>query len=324
MARLLTRLIRGAVPALALILLAPAAQADTFPSKQTRIVVPYTAGGGTDTLTRLFAQKLQENWSQPVIVENRAGASGILGSETIARSAPDGYNLLMTVAAHVINPSTTLKMPYDALADFTPITLVAASPWVIVVNPDVPATNVRELIALAKANPRKLAFGSADPSSHLAGEQFKAMAGVDMLHVAYKGAAPAVTDLMGGHIQVSFVSVLTAKTYYKSGKIRVLGVAGRNRSPALPDVPTVTESGLPGYVTGAWYGLYGPAGLPAAIAEQIHAEVARIAAQPDVKERLHQLGAEPVASTPAEFAAFTREEYDKFAQIVKAAGIKPN
>jgi tripartite-type tricarboxylate transporter receptor subunit TctC len=145
-----------------------------------------------------------------------------------------------------------------------------------------------------------------------------------MLHVAYKGAAPAVTDLMGGHIQVSFVSVLTAKTYYKSGKIRVLGVAGRNRSPALPDVPTVTESGLPGYVTGAWYGLYGPAGLPAAIAEQIHAEVARIAAQPDVKERLHQLGAEPVASTPAEFAAFTREEYDKFAQIVKAAGIKPN
>ena len=203
------------------------------------------------------------------------------------------------------------------------MTLVSASPWVVVVNPSVPANNIRELIALAKSQPGKLSFGSSEPSSRLAGEQFKAQAGVDLLHVPYKGGSQIMTDLLGGHIQVGFTSVLTVLQHYKSGKLRVLGVGGKNRSPSMPDIPTVIEAGLPGYETSAWYGLYAPPGTPPDIANKIQREIARIARLPEVRERLTQLGAEPVANTPEEFAAFTRSEYAKFEKLVKEAGMKP-
>jgi tripartite-type tricarboxylate transporter receptor subunit TctC len=309
---------------LALALLVPAAQAQTFPNKSIRIMVPYATGGGTDILARLFAQKLTEAWGQSVVVENRPGGDGIIGSEVIARSPPDGYNLVLVVAAHVINPSLKKNMPFDIFKDFTPITEVAASPWVVVVSPNVPAKSIKELIALAKAQPGKLSFGSSEPSSRLAGEQFKEQAAVDLLHVPYKGGSQIMTDLLGGHIQVGFTSVLTVLQHYKSGKLVVLGVGGKNRSPSMPDIPTVVEAGLPGYETSAWYGLYGPAGMPRDVVDKVQKEIARISAQPDVRERLLQLGAEPVANTPAEFAAFTQAEYDKFVKIIKKAGIQPD
>jgi tripartite-type tricarboxylate transporter receptor subunit TctC len=309
---------------LALALLVPAAHAQPFPSKPVRLMVPYATGGGTDILARLFAQKLTESWGQSVIVENRPGGDGIIGSEVVAKSPPDGYNVMLVVAAHVINPSLKKNMPFDVLKDFTPITELAASPWVVVVSPNVPAKSIKELIALAKAQPGKLTFGSSEPSSRLAGEQFKEQAGVDLLHIPYKGGSQIMTDLLGGHIQVGFTSVLTVLQHYKSGKLIVLGVGGKNRSPSMPDVPTVVEAGLPGYETSAWYGLYGPAGMPKDIVDKFQKEIARISVQPDVRERLLQLGAEPVASTPADFAAFTQAEYAKFANIIKKAGIQPD
>ena len=299
------------------------AQAQTYPSKAVRIVVPYAAGGGTDILARLFAQKLTEAWGQSVVVDNRPGADGVIGSEAVMNTAPDGHNLVLVVAAHVINPFVKVKVPFDVLKDFTPVTLVAASPWVVVVNPAVQANNIRELIALAKAQPGKLSFGSSEPSSRLAGEQFKQQAGVNLLHVPYKGGSQIMTDLLGGHIQVGFTSVLTVLQHYKSGKLRVLGVGGKARSPSMPDIPTVIEGGLPGYETSAWYGMYGPPGMPAEVTNRIQREIARIVKLPDVAERLTQLGAQAVANTPEEFAAFTKSEYAKFGKLVKDAGMQP-
>ena len=316
-----TLLCRLAMLACALTM-APAG-AQQYPTKPVRIMVPYAPGGGTDILARLFAQRLTEAWGQSVVVENRPGADGVIGSEVIANSPPDGHNLVLVVAAHLINPFVKARLPFDVVKDFTPVTLVSVSPWVVVVNPTVPANNIRELIALAKSQPGKLVFVSSEPSSRLAGEQFKVQAGVDLLHVAYKGGSQIMTDLLGGHIQVGFTSVLTVLQHYKSGKLRVLGVGGRNRSPSMPDIPTVIEGGLPGYETSAWYGLYAPSATPADVVNKIQREIARIARLPDVRERLTQLGAEPVANTPEEFAAFGRSEYAKFERLVREAGMKP-
>ncbi|HET9577316.1 MAG TPA: tripartite tricarboxylate transporter substrate binding protein [Usitatibacter sp.] len=308
--------------AIALAAIAPFAAADVYPAKTVRIIVPYAAGGGTDILARLFAQKLTERWGQTVIVENRPGGDGIIGSEAVAKAPADGYNLVLVVGAHVINPSLKSNMPYDVIRDFAPVTLVAASPWVVVVNPAVPAKNIRELIAVAKANPGQLSFGSSEPSSRLAGEQFKSLSGTELLHVPYKGGSQIMNDMLGGHVQVGFTSVLTVLQHYKSGKLRVLGVSGTARSPNMPDIPTVIEAGLPGYDPMAWYGLYAPRGTPKEVTEKIQREVASIAALPDVKERLVELGAQPVASTPEQFTRFTVAEYTKFAKIIKDAGIK--
>jgi tripartite-type tricarboxylate transporter receptor subunit TctC len=207
--------------------------------------------------------------------------------------------------------------------DFAPVTLVAASPWVVVVNPAVPANNIRELIALAKAQPGKLSFGSSEPSSRLAGEQFKVQAGVNLLHVPYKGGSQIMVDLLGGHIQVGFTSVLTVLQHYKSGKLRVLGVGGRNRSPSMPDIPTVVEGGLAGYETSAWYGMYAAPHTPPEVVNKIQREISRITKLPEVREKLLQLGAEPVANTPDEFVAFGKSEYAKFGRLVKEAGMQP-
>ena len=303
--------------------LATVAHAQPYPNKQVRVMVPYAPGGGTDILARLFAQKLTDAWGQSVVVENRPGADGVIGSEVIARETPDGYHVMLVVAAHVINPFVKSRLPFDVIRDFAPVTLVAASPWVVVVNPAVPANNIRELIALAKARPGKLSFGSSEPSSRLAGEQFKVQAGVDLLHVPYKGGSQIMVDLLGGHIQVGFTSVLTVLQHYKSGKLRVLGVGGRVRSPSMPDIPTVIEGGLAGYETSAWYGMYAPPGTPAEVVNKIQREIARIVKLPDVSERLIQLGALPVANTPEEFLAFTRAEHAKYGKLVKDAGMQP-
>ncbi len=315
-------LMKSLLIAMALALVAPFASAQSFPTKAVRIIVPYAPGGGTDILARLFAQKLGEKWGQTVVVENKPGADGIIGSEIVASGPGDGYNLMLVVAAHVINPSLKSKMPFDVLKDFTPVSQVAFSPWVVVVNPGVPVKDIKELIAYAKANPGKLTFGSSEPSSRLAGEQFKSMANVDLVHVPYKGGSQIMTDMLGGHVQVGFTSVLTVLQHYKTGKLRVLGVGGSVRSPNMPDIPTVSEAGLPGYDPVAWYGMYGGKNMPKELTAKIQQDVAAIAAQPEVKARLIELGALPVASTPEEFAKFTQAEHDKFAKLIKAAGIK--
>ena len=294
-----------------------------FPSKPVRIIVPYTPGGGTDIISRQLASKMQEAWGQQVLVENRPGANGILGTEVMVRSAPDGHTVAMVVGAHVVNALLQSKMPFDPIGDTVAVSLVATSPWVIGVYPGVPAQNLREFIAYAKANPGKLRFGSSESSSRLAGEQFKQVAGVDLVHVPYKGGAQIVQDMLGGHIEVGFTSVLTFLAHHKSGRLRILAVGGRSRAGAMPDVPTAAEAGLPGYETYVWYGMYAPKGTPREIVSRIQQEIARIVRLSDSAERLAALGADAVANTPEEFAAFTRSEYEKFAKLVKLAGIQP-
>jgi tripartite-type tricarboxylate transporter receptor subunit TctC len=308
--------------AFAAVLFAATAHAQ-FPSKAVRIMVPYAPGGGTDIISRQIAQKLGEAWGQSVFVENRAGANGISGTEIVLRSPPDGHNVVVVVAAHVINASLQTKMPFDPVADVAPVTLIARSPWVVVMTPSVPARDLQEFVAYAKANPGKLRFGSSEPSSRLAGEQFKQLAGIDLQHVPYKGGSQIMTDMLGGHIESGFTSTLTVLQHYKSGKLKVLAVAGKVRHPSMPDVPTAIESGYPEYETYAWYGMYAPKGTPREVVARIQQEIARIVRLPDMQERLNQFGAEPIASTPDDFAAFTRAEHDKFAKLVRQAGIQP-
>ncbi len=300
-----------------------AVHAQPFPTKPVRIVVPYSPGGGTDIISRQLALKLGEAWGQSVFVENRPGANGVIGTEAVLKSPADGHTLVVVVAAHVINPSLLAKMPFDAIGDVAAVTLIATSPWVVVATPGVPAKTLREFVAYAKANPGKVKFGSSEPSSRLAGEQFKALAGVELLHVPYKGGAQIMTDMLGGHIEAGFTSVLTVLPHYKSGKLNVLAVAGKSRHASLPDVPTAIEGGVAGYETYAWYGMYAPKGTPPEVVARIQQEIARIVRLPDTRERLSQLGAEPIASSPEEFAVFTRAEYEKYAKLVKQAGIQP-
>ena len=305
-------------------LVAVAAHAQTvFPTKSVRIVVPYAPGGGTDIISRQIAQKLGEAWGQNVFVENRPGANGISGTDVVLKSAPDGHNLVVVVAAHVINSSLQTKMPYDPVTDVAPVTLIARSPWVIVTIPTLPAKTLREFVAYAKANPGKLRFGSSEPSSRLAGEQFKQLAGINLEHIPYKGGSQIMTDMLGGQIETGFTSTLTVLQHYKSGKLKVLAVAGKARHPSMPDIPTAVEAGYPEYETYAWYGMYAPKGTPKEIVARIQQEIARVVKRPDTEERLGQFGAEPIASTPEDFAAFTKAESEKFARLIKAAGIQP-
>ena len=299
------------------------AGAQGFPNKPVRIVVPYAPGGGTDIIARQVAQKLAEAWGQTVVVEKRPGANGITGTDVVLKSPPDGHNLVVVVAAHVINPSLQAKMPFDPVADAAAVTLIARSPWVIVVTPSVPAKTLGEFVAYAKANPGKLRFGSSEPSSRLAGEQFKQQAGIDLEHIPYKGGSQIMTDMLGGQIESGFTSTLTVLQHYKSGKLKVLAVAGKARHPSMPDVPSAVEAGYPDYQTYAWYGMYAPKGTPREVVARIQQDIAKVVRLPDVQERLNQFGSEPIASTPEDFAAFTRAESEKFAKLIKAAGIQP-
>ncbi len=301
------------------------AQRTAYPARPVRLVVPFPAGGTTDILARAVGQKLSEAWEQPVIVDNRPGAAGNIGSELVARSAPDGYTLLMgTVGTHAINASLYAKMPYDNVKDFVPVILVAGVPNVLVVNPALPANSVQELIAYAKANPGKLNFASSGSgtSIHLSGELFKTMTGVQMTHVPYKGSAPALQDLAGGQVQLMFDNLPSALALIKAGKLRALAVTSTTRAAAIPDVPTVAESGLPGFEASSWFGILAPAGTPAPIVAKINADVAKWLASAEGKEKLLSQGANAAGGTPEDFAKHIQAETVKWAKVVKESGAK--
>jgi tripartite-type tricarboxylate transporter receptor subunit TctC len=312
--------------ALALTLACASASAEGYPDRPIRLVVPYPPGGPLDITARAIGQKLTEAWKQPVVVDNRAGAGGNIGADLVAKSAPDGYTLLMgAVATHAINPSLYSKIPYDPIRDFAPVALVAQVPNILVVNPAVPATTVRELIDLARAKPDYLNFasGSTGSTGHLAGELFKTVAGVHMVHIPYKGAAPAMADLLAGQVQVMFDNLASALPNVKAGRLRALAVTTLARSPAVPDLPTIAESGLPGFDLTTWFGLLVPAGTPPEIVAKLNAEIVRALNSKDMRERLEKMGAEPPANnTPEHFAAFIRSEATRYAKVVKDSGAR--
>ena len=310
---------------LALACCASNAWAQAYPAKPIKFVVPYPAGGPLDAVARLLGQKIAESVRQPVIVENKPGAGGNIGADVVAKSPPDGYTILMgAVATHAINPTLYATMPYDAVKDFIPVTQVASTPNVLVVNPSVPATNVREFIAYAKANPGKLNFGSGSTGSagHLAGELFKAMAGVEMTHVPYKGAAPAMNDLIGGQIQLMFDNLASSLGQVRAGRVRALAITTAKRTALAPELPTIAESGLPGFDINTWFGVFVPAGTPREVVDRLYAEFTRALAAPDVREKMLSLGAEPVGSRPEEFAAYIRRESEKYARVIRASGAR--
>ncbi|MFO1323093.1 MAG: tripartite tricarboxylate transporter substrate binding protein [Burkholderiales bacterium] len=300
------------------------AAAQGYPTKPVKIVVPFTAGSATDILARTIGQKLGEAWGQPVIVENRPGAGGTIGANVVAHSAPDGYTLLVHSAAQAVNPAIYPSLGYDTVKDFTEVATLGGQPNVLVVAPAAGYKSVADLIADAKKRPGALNFGSAGIGSgtHINGEKFKLAAGIDVVHIPYKGTPEAITDTMAGRVTYFFAPVSSALPNIREGKLVALGVSTAKRSSALPDVPTIAESGLPGFDYNLWIGMYAPAGTPPDIVAKINADVARMLATPDVKERLAALGAEPMVMTPAEFRKFMRDEIDDSAKVVKAANIK--
>ena len=301
------------------------AVAQTYPSKPVRMIVPYPPGGGNDTLGRLFAAKLTERTGQQFVVENRPGAGAMLGTEAAAKSPPDGYTILLSsIATHALSPNLYARVPYDPVRDFAPITLLGIAPTVLVVPADLPARNLQELIALAKAKPGSLAYASGGNGTppHVNAEVFKAVAGVDLLHVAYKGGGPALVDLMAGRVQVMLDTAASAMPHVRSGKLRAIALSSPKRSAELPDLPTFAEAGLPQYDTNAWYSMHAPAGTPAEIVRRLNTELVTILKDPDIIARFKQLTTDPVGNSPEEFAAFVRAELDKYARVIKAAGIK--
>jgi len=291
----------------------------SYPQKAVRLIVPYPAGGPADLLGRIVAQKLTDVWHQQVVVDNRGGANTIIAMDLAAKAPADGYTLVMGTTAMAINPGLMPKLSYDGVRDFAPISNLVYSSFMLVVHPSTAAHSVKELIALAKAHPGALVFGSGGPGSptHLSGELFKAMARVDMVHVPYKGMAPALSDLLGGQISLLFSDPLVALPHVKSGKLRALGVTSVKRFPAAPEVPTIAESGMPGYESGIWYGLLAPAGTPRAVVDKVHDEVVRLMAQPDVQQRMAGVGALVIADTPEHFAATIRTDTQKWTRVAK-------
>jgi tripartite-type tricarboxylate transporter receptor subunit TctC len=315
---------RSILAALAALLPAVVA-AQAYPSGPVRIINPFTAGGPVDLLARAVGQKLNEAWGQPVIVEARAGAAGNIGIEYVARQPADGYTLLVLPTGNaVVNPHLYAKLPYDTFRDFAPVTLLATVENALVVHPGVAAKSVPELVALAKASPGKLTFASPGVGSqaHIAGEMLKSMAGVDMVHVPYKGMAPAMNDLLGGQVTFMFLSTSSALKQVQAGKLRALGVASLKRSPAAPDLPTIAEQGFPGFEAVSWYALMAPAGTPADVVEKIAAESTRALRDASVRERLLGLGADPVGGSPADLAAMLKRENARWGDIIRKAGIR--
>jgi tripartite-type tricarboxylate transporter receptor subunit TctC len=301
------------------------AHAQAWPSKPIKWVVPFAPGGTTDILARTVGEKLAVALGVPVVVENKPGAGGGVGAEIVAKSPPDGYTIMGgTISTHAINASLYAKLPYDPVKDFEPITLIARLPNMLVVNPAVPANNVKELIALLKANPDKYTFASSGngTSQHLSGELFKTMAGVEMQHVPYKGSPPALQDVVGGQVTMTFDNITTAWPLAKAGKLRALAVTTTKRSAIAPDVPTLAESGLPGFEVGSWQGVFAPAGTPKEIVRRLNAEIVKILGMPDVREKLTALGAEPVGNSPDEFSAMVKAEVVKWSEVVKKSGAK--
>ncbi|MFN9093666.1 MAG: Bug family tripartite tricarboxylate transporter substrate binding protein [Alphaproteobacteria bacterium] len=318
------RITRRAAIAGALLPFAARAQAPEWPSRPVRFIVPYPPGGPTDIMGRIVAQAVQGPLGQPFVVENRAGANGLIGSEQAARAAPDGSTFLVNASAHVIVPHLTPNMPIDVLADFAPVTNIAAVPLWLVVNPALPVRSVAEFIAYARANPGKIAYASSSQGGapHLAGELFKLMTGTDLVHVPYRGSGPAGQDLIAGTVQAMFDSVPASAGAVRDGRLRALGVTTRNRIAPFPDLPTIAEAGVPGYEISTWYGIWAPARTPPAIIARLQQAVASAARNPETRARFDALGAEPVADSPEDYARFVRAEFDRWGKLVRDARIK--
>jgi tripartite-type tricarboxylate transporter receptor subunit TctC len=296
-----------------------------YPAKPVRIVVPSSAGGGTDITARIIAPKLAERLGQQVVIDNRPGAGTMIGMELAAKAPPDGYTLLVAPSTLAINSAMYKKVPYDPVRDFAPITQLIAAPNMLVVHPSVPARTVKELISFARARPGQLNYASAGPGTnpHLSMELFLNMTGTRMVHIPYKGLAPGIIDLLAGHVSVAVATMLTGLPHVRSGRLRCLGTTGEKRASVLPDAPTVSEAGVPGYEASQWYGFLAQAQTPKEIVSRLHGETIRILQAPDMKERLGADGTEPVGNTPEEFARYIREELVKWAKVAKAAGIRP-
>lgn len=304
-------------------LLPSLAIAQNYPLRPVRTIVPFAPGGGADIVARGILPRLGESMGQQFVIDNRPGGGTLIGAELAARSAPDGYTLFIGITGTMaINPSIYRKLPYDPVRDFAPITMMANGPNVLVVHPSLPARSVKELIALARSRPGQMSYGSSGigGAPHLAGELFKSMARVDMIHVPYKGAAPATTDLLAGHIQIMFAGMGAALPYIQAGKLRALAVAGEARSPALPDAPTIGEF-LKGFAAATWFGLFAPAGTPKEVITLLHREIGRATAREDVRKQLLSLGYEPATSTPDQLGQYVKDEIAKWAGVIKAAGI---
>lgn len=299
--------------------------ADAYPSRAIRMVVPFAPGGGSDIVARLLSPKMTEALGQSIVVENRAGASANLGAAVVAKAAPDGYTLLLANANFTINPSLFKSLPFDTVKEFAPVALIANVTNVLAVHPSIPAKSVKELIAFARAHPGQLNFASPGngTSSHLAGELFRQVAKIDVMHIPYKGATPAITDLIAGQVSFTIASMLSVLPYAKQGRLRLLAVTTAKRSAALPDLPTIAESGLPGFEVANWFGVIATGGTPRAIIGRLNAELLRIARVPDMAEKLAAQGADPATGTPEEFGRFIQDEIKKWAVVVRGAGIQP-
>ncbi|MGZ5162356.1 MAG: tripartite tricarboxylate transporter substrate binding protein [Burkholderiales bacterium] len=304
--------------------LAATASAQSYPDHPVRVVVPFPAAGGTDILARLLVQRMAERLGANFVIDNRAGAGGTIGTEIVAKATPDGYTILVASSSHTINPSVYKKIGYDPARDFAPVTLIASGPGLLVVHPSVPAKNVKELIALAKSRPGQLIYASAGNGTppHLAAELFKSMAGVDLVHIPYKGNVPAFVDLLSGAVSLSFPTITSGLPQVRSGKLRALGVTSKERSTVVPDVPTIAESGLPGYEATTWYGMLAPAKTRTLIITKLHDQMIEVLKLPDIREKLLAQGLEPVGNRPDQFAAIISMELVKWSKVVAAAGVK--
>lgn len=318
------RLAAAALATLSVAAMPLAAQAQAFPTQTVKIVVPFPAGGTTDILARQLAKELGERWGNTVIVDNRAGASGTIFSEQLARMPADGHTLMLTATHHVINPGLYKNLKYDTRTDFTPIAQVAAVPNVLVVHPSFPPKSVQEMVAYAKANQGKVNFGSSGTggANHLSGELFKSMAGVDMIHIPYKGAAPALNDLLGGQIPVMFDSVPGVLQHIQSGKLRALGVTTLKRSAALPDVPTIDEAGIKGFEATSWFGLYAPGRMEPKLRDKLAGDVRAVLQSAGIRAQFAALGAEPGTMSQAQFASFVDAELAKWGKVISDASVK--
>ncbi len=316
--------IRLAVAALGFCTMVSIAGAADYPARSIRYIVPQGAGGSSDTLARLVTQKLSESLGQQVVTDNRPGATGNIGTEIAARAAPDGYTLLQVATSLATNPALSVKMPFDPIRDFAPITLLSQSPNLWIVHPSLPARNMRELVALAKSRPGEINYSSSGTGSsqHLAGELLKSLAHIDIVHIPYKGSPPALIDLLGGRVVLMCSTIAPAMPLVKSGKLRALAVTSLKRSAAAPEIPTVAESGLPGYEATAWQGVLAPAGTPREIILKLNTEIVRIVNSPDVRRQLGEQGYEPAGTSPEQFAEYIKTEITKWTRVIKAAGLR--
>jgi tripartite-type tricarboxylate transporter receptor subunit TctC len=310
---------------LSLAALATAAEpAAPYPVKPVRLIIPYPAGGGNDIMGRAVAERLSERLGQQVVIDNRGGASTVIGAEIAARAPKDGYTLMLAPNTTLaIIPNMRTNLPYDPIKDYEPISLVSASPYLLLVNPGFPVVNVKELIALAKSKPGQINYASPGhgTSNHLAAELFKTMTGADLIHVPYKGTAQAVTDLLGGHVSVMFAATAAVRPYVITGRLRALGISTAKRNPAVPDIPTIAESGVPGYHAASWVGMVAPRGTPRPVTEKLNAALAAVIGEADLRQRLSAQGFDPEASTPDQFAAHIRSELNRYGKVIKAARI---